>query len=122
MHLASPPPRLSRLLPSPWLLCAALALVASATACRDRSVRCPKVTGALPGTVTFAGCTDGRERQIKCSPVAGEKAEDLMCACMLRGKMGASFMLFSDSVRADEDPERATRVANRRCGFDLSER
>jgi len=85
-------------------------------------VRCTKVTGALPGTVTFEGCTDGRERKITCSPVAGEKAEDIGCACMLRGKMGASFTLFSDSVRAADDPERATQIANRRCGFELSER
>jgi hypothetical protein len=99
----------------------ALAL-ASVTACRDRGVRCAKVTGALPGTVAFEGCTDGAERRLECSPVAGEKAEDLMCACMVRGKMGASFTLFSDSVRAADDPQRATQIANRRCGFDLSER
>ncbi|HRG96167.1 MAG TPA: hypothetical protein PLR99_07965 [Polyangiaceae bacterium] len=118
----SSPPRLSRLVRSPWLLSAALALVTFVAACRDRSVRCTKVTGALPGTVTFEGCTDGRERKITCSPVAGEKAEDIGCACMLRGKMGASFTLFSDSVRAADDPERATQIANRRCGFELSER
>lgn len=121
MNLSSAP-ALLRLLRSPWLMSAALALLTSVTACRDRGVRCAKVTGALPGTVAFHGCTDGGERRIECTPVAGEKAEDLMCACMLRGKMGASFTLFSDSVRAAEDPGRATQVANRRCGFELSER
>lgn len=84
---------------------------------------CTSITGTLPGEVAFAGCTDGRTRALSCKrSTPDEKAEDVFCACMIGDKMGASFMLFSDTVDAATDPGRAIQIGNRRCGWELAER
>ena len=116
-------PRYARLVVSRLLFAVTVVWLPALAGCKDPDVRCAKVTGRLPGTVVFAQCTDSRERKLECPRVAGEGDAEVMCARTRGGKMGASFTLFSDSLKdAAQDSLKATRVGNRRCGWELSER
>jgi len=80
---------------------------------------CASISGALPGTVTFAECTDQRTRELSCPRIAAEPDADIFCACMIGETMGASFVLFSDAVDAATDPGKAIDIGKRRCGWEL---
>ncbi len=82
---------------------------------------CTGITGTLPGEVAFVGCPDGKPRALSCQRQADEPDADIFCACTRDGKMGASFVLFSDTVDAAIDPSRAVQIGNRRCGWELEE-
>jgi hypothetical protein len=117
---------LSRMTTRVWVHAVALAALVgcdsgpSAQAPAESRV-CTSITGALPGEVEFAGCPDGTPRTLSCKRQADEADAEIFCACMRRGTMGASFMLFSDTVDAAADPARAVQIGNRRCGWDLEE-
>ncbi|HQY62160.1 MAG: hypothetical protein IPF92_11665 [Myxococcales bacterium] len=94
-------------------------LLAAACERRERGLRCPEITGRLPGEVAFRACTDGRERALSCPAVRGTATSELFCACTTNGKLGASFVLMSDTVDGSKDPARAIDIGHRRCGWEI---
>jgi hypothetical protein len=92
------------------------------TSAASDELRCASISGVLPGTATFAECTDGRTRELSClRSTPDEKDEDVFCACVVDQKMGASFMFFRQGFDASADPGAAIATGNRRCGWELAE-
>lgn len=107
--------------------CRWCALVLATSACgqpagraANEALTCASISGALPGTVKLAECSDGRTRELSCERSPAKEADvDIFCACLIGDTMGASFVLFSDSVDAATDSAKAIDVGNRRCGWEV---
>ncbi|MBW2527876.1 MAG: hypothetical protein JRI23_27085 [Deltaproteobacteria bacterium] len=103
-----------------------MAAVVATAGCQGGKVTCSSV-GNAGDTATWADCSDGNERQIKCDPPTGQGDEMRhACTCIEGGVVGKKFeMADLTTLRRliPPTPEKTIQasydVVNKQCGWNL---